>query len=156
MTITPLHRLRAPSVPREHMEQVLLIAVVRIAARAIPELDLLHAIPNGGWRAMKTARWLKAEGARAGVPDLCLPVARGGFHGMYLEMKAGKGKETPEQAEWRKRLEAQRYYCRIAHGAREALTMLMVYLEVPDSVCLRFMRMIDGYDPLSGENETGT
>lgn len=26
-------------------------------------------------------------GTRRGVPDVCLPVARCGFHGLYVEMK---------------------------------------------------------------------
>jgi len=26
---------------------------------------------------------MKAEGMRSGVPDICLPVARGGYHGQF-------------------------------------------------------------------------
>ena len=52
-----------------------------------PELKLLHHIPNGGRRDPIEAKHLKAQGVKPGVPDLCLPVARGNFHGLYIEMK---------------------------------------------------------------------
>src|SRR5262245_64718583 len=48
---------------------------------------LCFAIPNGGARDVITAGRLKAEGVRAGVPDVCLPVARAGYHGLFLEVK---------------------------------------------------------------------
>ena len=68
---------------------------------AWPELALLHHIPNGGHRARKTARDLARSGVRAGVPDYCLPVARGGAHGLYLELKRlHGGRVSPEQREW--------------------------------------------------------
>lgn len=50
----------------------------------------IFAIPNGGARNVVTAAKLKAEGVLAGVPDLCVPMARGGFHGLYIELKNGK------------------------------------------------------------------
>jgi hypothetical protein len=37
---------------------------------------------------------LKAEGVRAGVADLCLPAARRGYHGLYIEMKSEEGVAT--------------------------------------------------------------
>ena len=46
-----------------------------------PELVLLYHIPNGGKRDAQTAISLKRQGVKAGVPDLHLPVARGGYHG---------------------------------------------------------------------------
>lgn len=52
-----------------------------------PELALLYHIPNGGKRDAKTATILKRQGVKAGVPDLHLPVARGGYHGLYIELK---------------------------------------------------------------------
>lgn len=61
-------------------------------------LSLMYAIPNGGMRSKKTASILKAEGVKAGIPDICLPIARGGYNALYIEMKrpayAGKPKGT--------------------------------------------------------------
>ena len=52
-----------------------------------PELSLMYAIPNGGSRHVIEAANLKRQGVKAGVFDVCLPVAKGVYHGMYLELK---------------------------------------------------------------------
>src|SRR5262245_46077094 len=81
----------------EHVEQV---ALFKWAARnqgREPLLCLLFAIPNGGKRDKVTAARLKAEGVKAGVPDICLPVARMGYYGFWIEMKVGKNKTTDDQ-----------------------------------------------------------
>lgn len=62
-----------------------------------PELKLLFHVPNGGKRNAAEAARFKAMGVKAGVPDLCLPVARGGYAGLYIEMKYGKNKTTEKQ-----------------------------------------------------------
>lgn len=60
---------------------------------AIPELKFLHHIPNGGSRgdtaksAAIAGGRLKAEGVKAGVWDLCWPLKRNGYSGLYIEMK---------------------------------------------------------------------
>jgi hypothetical protein len=61
-----------------------------------PELRLLFHIPNGGRRDPVEARHLKEQGVKKGVPDLCLPVARGGFNALYIELKTEKGRTTDE------------------------------------------------------------
>lgn len=52
---------------------------------------------------------MRSEGLKSGVPDLCLPVARSGYHGLYIELKAGKNKPTDNQLAWLEVLEAQGY-----------------------------------------------
>jgi hypothetical protein len=78
----------------EHDEQVALSRWVTLLQPRHPELALLHAIPNGGHRHKAVAVRLKAEGVKRGVPDLCLPVPRGGHHGLYLEMKTRQGRKS--------------------------------------------------------------
>ena len=68
-------------------------------ARLHPVARRAYAIPNGGQRHIAVAAKLKAEGVRKGVLDVCLPVAAGGAHGLYIEFKAGRNTLTPEQAE---------------------------------------------------------
>lgn len=84
----------------EHVEQVALFRWAKLAQNAYPELKWMFAIPNGGRRHIAVAVKLKAEGVKAGVPDVCLPVPRKGFGGLYIELKAGKNKPTPNQIEW--------------------------------------------------------
>ena len=57
-----------------------------------PELALLFHIPNGGTRDAIEGRHLKQQGVKRGVPDLCLPVARGGYHSLYIELKTATGR----------------------------------------------------------------
>ena len=78
-------------VPTESVEQTRLFQWARMEAGRWPELNLLYHVPNGGSRHRMEAAHLKQQGVRAGVPDLCLPVARGGCHGLYIEMKRLRG-----------------------------------------------------------------
>ena len=93
---------------REHNLQV---ACVRWFAMQFPHLaPLLFAIPNGGQRNAIVAAKLKAEGVRAGVPDLFLAVAAGEYHGLFIEMKNGKaGRVSESQKVMQAALAAQGY-----------------------------------------------
>jgi hypothetical protein len=95
-----------------------------------PELKLLYAVPNGGMRNVIVARKLKAEGVRSGVPDLVLPVPRGTFHGLYIEVKHGDNKPTPEQYAWMKALTEQGYCAEWRVGSQEVIDLIFEYLEI--------------------------
>ena len=115
--------------PTEEQEQAAIFEWVRIMQNQYPELSLLHHIPNGGYRAPATAAKLKAQGVKAGVPDLCLPVARGGWHGLYIELKRRQGgKLSPNQTDWLAELEYQGYRAVVAHGAEAACDIILRYL----------------------------
>ena len=95
-----------------------------------PELCMLFAIPNGGKRAMTTAKAMKATGTKAGVPDIELPVARGGYHGLFVELKRIKGgKVSSEQAAWLEALTAQGYCARVCKGFCEAQKLILDYIK---------------------------
>lgn len=64
-------------VPTEAQEQMTLFSWAAMQSGKYPELNLLYHVPNGGSRHKAEAGRLRAEGVKAGVPDLCLPVARG-------------------------------------------------------------------------------
>lgn len=93
------------------------------------ELQLMFAIPNGGKRDMITAARMKAEGVKKGVPDIMLPVARGPYHGLFIEMKVGKGRLSPEQESWIERLVAEDYCVHVCYSWTEAKTALENYLD---------------------------
>ena len=94
-----------------------------------PDLDLVFAIPNGGHRDIRTAKRLSAEGVKAGVPDLMFPVARGAYHGLFIEMKANKNRPTVKQKIWHKKLASQGYLVKICYSADEAFQLLVGYLD---------------------------
>lgn len=93
----------------EHDEQTALFQ----ALAYLPAAKWVFAIPNGGLRNMQVAIKLKAEGAKRGVWDIFVPVARGGHHGLFIEMKFGKNKLTAEQTEFRQFVEEQGYCCKV-------------------------------------------
>ena len=94
---------------------------------------LLHAVPNGGARSPVTAAILKAEGARAGAPDLELDVARGGYHGLRIELKTATGRLRPEQATMLNALTAGGYLALVCRSFDEATGVIRRYisLDVP-------------------------
>lgn len=92
-----------------------------------PELDLLYHIPNEGKRSPATAATMKRIGLKSGVPDLCLPVARGGYHGLYIELKADGGRVTKKQMEWIDRLQQQHYCAVVCFGWEAAVKAIERY-----------------------------
>lgn len=113
----------------ESIEQICLFRWAAYSSGAMPELKLLYHIPNGGKRDIATAKKLKAEGVKAGVPDICLPVARGKYHGLYIELKVGKNKTTENQDMWLEALNKNGYYTNVCYGWEEASKVITDYLK---------------------------
>lgn len=61
-----------------------------------PDL-IIYAVPNGGKRNAVTGAILKAEGVLAGVADLFVAKATAQHHGLYIEMKTAKGRQTASE-----------------------------------------------------------
>src|SRR5262249_12840255 len=106
---------------------------VRTVEDTHPVLNLLYAVPNGGDRNLRVARKLKAEGVLAGVADLCLPAARRGYHGLYLEMKSEERVATEEQKEFLRGVSSEGYCGVIAQGVDEARATLEWYIGITDN-----------------------
>lgn len=108
-------------VPTEAQEQMTLFSWAAMQSGKYPELNLLYHVPNGGSRHKAEAGRLRAEGVKAGVPDLCLPVARGQYHGLYIELKRQRGGRTSDhQSEWLDALSAQGYKAALCYGWEQA------------------------------------
>lgn len=122
--------MRRKPIQHEANEQEALFRWAAFARGRFPEIDLLYHIPNGGSRNQKEAANLKRQGVKAGVPDLCLPVARGKYHGLYIEMKYGKNKTSEKQNEWLDALQRQNYAVAVCYGWEEAQILLTKYLEM--------------------------
>jgi hypothetical protein len=113
----------------EHEEQCALMRLVELHKGRWPELGMLFAVPNGGARNGIVAKKLKAEGVRPGVPDLCLPLPRGGYHGLFIELKRQKkSRISPEQAQWIAALRGQGYRAEICLGAAAAWEVIQEYV----------------------------
>ena len=77
---------------------------------------LLFAVPNGGARNKATAAKMKMEGVVAGVADLLLLIPAKGCHGLCIELKNEKGRQSPAQKEWEAKVEAQGYKYVVVRG----------------------------------------
>lgn len=93
-----------------------------------PDLKYLHHIPNGGLRHPAVAAKLKVEGVKPGVPDLCLPVPRGNYIGLYIEMKVGANKTTTDQDWWLAHLSHLGHKTAVCYGSTSAIEVLEEYL----------------------------
>jgi hypothetical protein len=80
---------------------------------------LIYAIPNGGQRNAVVGGKMKAEGVLPGMPDLHIPAAKGGFHGLYIEMKTGKNTPDGNQRTVMQKLQDEGYRCVVCYSFDE-------------------------------------
>lgn len=114
----------------ESAEQRALFQWANLQRCKYPELEMMYHIPNGGRRDPKEAAMLKAEGVKPGVPDICLPVARGKYHGLYIELKRKHvGKTSAAQEQWIERLRAHGYAAFVCRGWEDASDLIIEYLK---------------------------
>jgi hypothetical protein len=90
--------------------------------------NLLFAIPLQAARSPRNGARMKAEGARAGTPDLMLCVASRWKHGLFLELKTPIGRVSPVQKLMLWTLECQRYTVTVCRSTEEAKRAIEEYL----------------------------
>jgi len=116
----------------EHIQQQHLMRWAKLSEGKYPMLELLFAIPNGGQRSLATAVKLKAEGVKAGVPDLFLPYPNNKYHGLFIEMKIKGNKPTALQRDWLAALAKQGYHSKVCYDSQEAIDTILAYLNSDD------------------------
>ena len=116
----------------ESAEQITLIEWCEAMRGKYPELDLIHHIPNEGKRSPIAGANLVKMGLKKGVPDLFLPVARGKWHGLYIEMKAKDKTPTVAQNQWLCKLRVQGYRCVVAWSFEFARDFIEWYLNIKE------------------------
>jgi hypothetical protein len=112
----------------EQSEQIALFERAEAHFAEYPELRLMYAIPNGGSRHKAEAANLKRQGVRAGVPDICIPVARNGFHALYIELKNDRGRMSREQIDWQDSLTLHGNMAVTCYSQDEAWRVILDYL----------------------------
>ena len=114
-----------PEAPSEAEEQIKLVVWL--------EKQGLRVVgsANGGKRHLFEAVKLKRMGLATGFPDIFVPLASGGYHGLMIEMKKAKGGAlSAAQRDWLNYLRSQKYYAECAHGFEEAREMVLKYLSL--------------------------
>ena len=121
--------------PSEHALQASIIDWWAIVCKryGLPELALF-AIPNAAKRSFKLAAYMKAEGLRAGIPDLFLAVALGAASGiivpgLFIELKTGRNKASLAQIAVAEYLRKAGYDVVFAWSFDEAVTAIRGYLK---------------------------
>jgi len=93
---------------------------------------LWTATANGGKRDKRTAASLKAQGVKAGVPDILIftPPPSGMFQGLALELKRpqgfgkARGRVSAHQRVWLEELRAIGWRAEVAYGYDHAIEIL--------------------------------
>ncbi len=95
-----------------------------------PELaDDLHHFANERKCSQSEGRLLKRKGVKKGVYDFFLAIPMNEFHGLWIELKVGKGKLSDEQIAFGER-KNKRGYLAVAVWGYEALkAVILNYLK---------------------------
>ena len=99
---------------------------------AHPCIHWLH-VPGGGFRgdraqAMRTGRYLKSLGAKAGAPDILIfsaPPRISGMVGCAIEMKSPTGRLQKNQKAFLANLSVCGWHTLVCHSAAEAVRKLI-------------------------------
>lgn len=110
-------------------------------AQLVPVLrDCLYHVANGGNRNLREAARLKRMGVRPGVHDYHLPVPRGIYHSLYVELKPDvKGyypNVSTEQIKWRRLMRNMGNAAYIIKGWEKAFDVMQRYLNLKDGEML--------------------
>jgi len=120
----------------EEEHQTRLFEELAILTRTNPMFDLPFHIANGGMRHKSTAGRMKAAGVKPGVPDIFVPVASYGYHGLFIELKSLKKGVKLSSAQINKgyKLAEQGYAMVVCNGWRSALKTIIKYLPKKESM----------------------
>ena len=113
----------------EHAHQTALFIWAAQNFDKYPQLRYMFAIPNGGQRHAAVAGKLKAEGVKAGVPDIFLPIPRKHWHGLFVELKIGKNEPSEAQHKWLAALDRKGYRAVWCIGLEQARDIILEYLK---------------------------
>lgn len=118
----------------EHQHQAALFQWAKLQENTYPDLRWLYAIPNGGHRHKAVAAQMKASGTKSGVSDLHLPLARGGYIGLWIEMKHGKNKPSMAQAEWIAAMRISGHRVLVCYDWEAARDQILAYLAMVPTI----------------------
>lgn len=118
-------------IPYEFWEQCKLFEWAEEEKGRYPELRLLNGSLNGVKLTEGQSMKCKRTGMRKGWPDVNLPVARGKYHGLYIELKRRKGGVVSDiQREILGLLQDQGHLVHVCKGYREAVHIILEYLKI--------------------------
>jgi hypothetical protein len=99
-----------------------------LMSKKYPHLARFFSVPNGAHKSPASRYVYKVTGLKPGVPDTFLPVARGGYHGLFIEFKSATGRLSPEQKEWIEFLKAENFLVEVCRDWEIAAKITEDYL----------------------------
>jgi hypothetical protein len=138
-----IKRKTAPNVDwvgglNEDRHQEILFQWAGLSCGLYPELKWLYAsnqgVAYGGSREENAKRGAKMRrrGVKKGVADLCLPVRRNRYSGLYIELKRIGGKIRPEQVEFGAFVTEQGFKFAVCEGWDAARATIIAFLRGDD------------------------
>lgn len=99
-----------------------------------PALKLMSASLNGVKLSKAQAGKAKAAGMLRGEWDIRLPVPRGGYTGLIIEMKAGRNTLTSEQEEYGSDMAREGWARAVCYSWTDAMDKIVAYLALGGSI----------------------
>lgn len=108
------------------------IAALRWPEYCIPGVGFPFVVSHSaGQRLGRGIGWAKQQGLQRGIPDIHIPIPRGNFGGLWIELKRSEGRAvlSKAQREWIGWLNMHGFCARVCHGADEAIKLTEDYLQ---------------------------
>ena len=115
-------------------EERLQAAVIKYIQLQYPSIRYCASL-GGIYTGIRQAVKAKKTGYSRGFPDLQITEARGGWFGLFIEIKTDKGRATRVQKEWVKDLNERGYYAAICKGLDEIIDCIDKYLSKEQTKC---------------------
>jgi hypothetical protein len=134
----------------EERETIDFVRLARMRHPAVMRRSMIHhanqAARSRGPKQHAGYDLLLRMGFRPGLSDFQVTHACGGFHGLFLELKAEGGKLKSTQSEFLADMHADGYPCGVAWGAIAGLEALTAYLRGSIDIC--WARGVQGFPVL--------
>lgn len=129
--LTKSGKPRAKRIEHEEIEQADFFEQAHWEQKRYPDIQMAFHVPNGGHRSWKTAKKLKKQGVKSGVPDIVVPIVTTLYPGLYIEMKAEDGTMEPQQQYYAAFLAQQGYLVAVAWDWESAWALATWYHDLP-------------------------
>lgn len=115
-------------IPSESQTQIAYFHWVKLKESQDDRFLAVFAVPNAGARTPRAGARMKAEGLRAGIPDIFCSIPSKGYHGLYIELKKKGGKISPNQITYLDLFTKYNYLCKVCYSLSELIEVTEDYL----------------------------
>ena len=113
----------------EYDEQVTIFQWAELMSGKYPQLKFMYGSLNGVRLTIGSAVKAKRAGMNKGFPDIFLPWPNKKNNGLFIELKIGNNKPSPEQVEYLNFLQSNGYSAHVCYGSEETINIIIDYLE---------------------------